>query len=167
MQRSLTHTISYIINGLILAIAASTAVGLPAPQKSKSDQHLAEIRKRAEMGYQDQQIELASIYLAGRDVPQDYALAAKWYAKAAGAGNVQAQTQIALFYQYGTGVRADPGRAFHWFQLAAASGAPGAKVNLGVCYLNGVGTPKNTSTAKGLFLEAANKGFGLGALISA
>jgi TPR repeat protein len=56
-----------------------------------------------------------------------------------------------------------PVRAFHWFQLAAASGAPGAKVNLGACYLDGVGVPKNPSFAKQLFIEAANKGFGLGA----
>lgn len=157
------RTMSRVLVGLFVAIVGSAADCIPAPQRSYSDEQPAEIHKRAERGYQEQQIELAAAYLIGRGVTQDYALAAKWYEKAAGTGSPEAQIQIGYLYEYGIGVRADADRALRWFQLASASGLPLAKVNVGVCYLKGLGVRENASTAKELFLQAASKGSGLGA----
>lgn len=121
------------------------------------------IRQRAEQGYIDQQIELAAAYLTGKGVPQDTAMAAHWYEKAALGGDPEAENEIGYFYQKGIGVRVDQDRAFHWFQLSSASGLVSAKVNLGVSYLYGFGTRKNAATARQLFIEAAKKGAGTGA----
>ncbi|HWG21474.1 MAG TPA: tetratricopeptide repeat protein [Terracidiphilus sp.] len=134
-----------------------------APAHGTADRKLDELRRRADAGYVDQQIELAAAYLAGRGVPQDPAQAAHWYQKAAEGGSPEAQNQIGYFYQKGIGVRVDLERAVHWFQLAAASGMSRAKINLGVSYLKGMGVRKNASTARHLFLEAVDKGAGLGA----
>ncbi|UWZ82231.1 tetratricopeptide repeat protein [Occallatibacter riparius] len=122
-----------------------------------------DLRKRAEQGYPEQQLELAKAYLMGKGVPQDLEKAAHWYEMAARRGNPEAENQIAYFYQKGIGVPTDPVRAFHWYQLASASGLVWAKVNLGVSYLYGMGVPKNASTARHLFQEAVGNGNGLAA----
>lgn len=162
MHGPLARTISFLVC-VLLASAGAPAQGTPDPPARYTSRQFDQLRRKAEMGYEQQQIELASAYLTGRGVPRNLVLAAKWYEKAAGAGNVLAQSQIAIFYEYGIGVRADLARAFHWYQLASASGLAAAKVNLGVCYLKGIGTPPRPATARALFLQAAKKGYGAGA----
>lgn len=162
MYGPLARTFSFLVC-VILANAGVPAQSKPEPAASYTTRQFDQLRRKAEMGYEQQQVELASAYLTGRGVPRNLALAAKWYEKAAGAGNVQAQSEIASFYEYGIGVRADLTRAFHWFQLASASGLPAAKVNLGVCYLKGIGIAPRPATARSLFLQAAKKGYGPGA----
>lgn len=130
---------------------------------SKSQKEIAQLRQRAEKGYVRQQVELAAAYMTGRGVPQDFAEAARWYRKAALAGDSEAENQMGYFCQYGIGVPVDLQRAFHWYQLASASGSLQAKVNLGVSYLHGMSVHRNPSTAGQLFREAAEKGDGLAA----
>jgi TPR repeat protein len=132
-------------------------------QPAPPDKALDLLRQRAEAGYVKQQIELAAAYLTGRGVPQDNALAAHWYERAAQGGNPEAANEIGYFYQQGIGVPVDQARAVHWFQLSSASGFIMAKLNLGINYLRGLGVPPNPSTAARLFHEAVDKGFGLGA----
>jgi uncharacterized protein len=111
----------------------------------------------------DEEVRLATDYFMGRGVAQDFKLAARWYEKAAEAGDPEAQMQIGYFYDVGLGVARDPARAVHWYHLAISGGLVGAKVNLAVAYLRGDGVPQNGQMAVQLFSEAAAKGDGLAA----
>jgi hypothetical protein len=67
------------------------------------------------------------IYAAGgRSVPQDWTIAAKWWRRAAAAGEARAQWYIGLCYYYGRGVARDVAQAMSWFRKAAAQGSPRA-----------------------------------------
>jgi hypothetical protein len=155
---------SVALRVLLAVTAATICLGqMPRATAASSDKHFDELRKRAEKGYPDQQVELAEAYLTGKGVQRDVALAAHWYEMAARRGNPQAEIQIGYFYETGIGVAVDLVRAFHWYQLASASGQVWGKVNLGVAYLRGTGVPKNTSAARQLFEEAVDKGNGLAA----
>jgi len=133
------------------------------PSGNKTQKEIDQIRKLAEKGHIEQQIELAAAYVTGHGVPVNLVQAAHWYQKAAEAGDPDAENQIGYFCQHGIGVQVDPVRAFHWYQLASAAGSIQAKVNMGVSYLSGMGISANPSTARQLFLEAAQKGSGLSA----
>jgi hypothetical protein len=146
-----------------LNLSAGAQSPNPVPDKKAAEKKIEDLRKRAELGYVDQQITLAAAYLAGRGVPQDLGHAAYWYQKAAQNGSPEAQNEIGYFYQQGIGVPVDLVRAVHWFQLASSAGMRRAKVNLGVSYLNGMGVRKNPAFARQLFLEALDKGLGLAA----
>lgn len=130
---------------------------------ARSSTNLDALRNRAEHGDTQQQIELGAAYFAGNGIPQNFALAAHWYQKAAESGNALAENQLGYLCQEGIGVPVDMGRALHWYQLAAVSGFPAAKVNLAVLYLNGLGVRANASMAKQLLLEAVGAGVGVGA----
>lgn len=154
---------------IVVVCLFTTLTILPAvctcetPPDAKTQREIAQLRKRAEKGDVQKQLELAGDYLTGHGVPQDPTLAAHWYRKAAGAGDADAQNQIAYLYEHGIGVPVDRICAFHWYQLASASGSLHARVNLGIAYLTGMGTLANPSAARQLFREAAEKGSGLGA----
>ncbi len=55
--------------------------------------------------------------------PEDYALAAKWYAKAAEQGYVYAQNNLGTLYAQGRGVPRDYTIAYMWYSLVGASGS--------------------------------------------
>jgi excisionase family DNA binding protein len=65
---------------------------------------------------------LGAMYDNGRGVPQDFALAAKWYRRAADEGDPVAQTSLGFMYYSGRGVPQDDVLAHAWFNLAAAQG---------------------------------------------
>ena len=157
LSRSILPVI-LIATGMMLLAARGFALG-PADE----ERDLAKIRKRAEMGFVQQQVELAAAYLAGRGVTQDAVQAAHWYLKAAESGDPWAENEIGYLYEAGIGVQKDLERAFHWFQLAATSGMPLAKVNLGVSYYRGSGVRADSAMARALFREATEKGAGSGA----
>lgn len=145
----------------VLPLCALVAFTAPAFAADDGPRDLGRLRKMADAGYIQQQIELAAAYMTGRGVPQDPAQAAHWYQKAAEGGSPEAQNQIGYFYQKGIGVPTDAVRSVHWFQLAASSGFALARVNLGIAYLAGAGVPKSPSTARQLFLEALRDNVGL------
>jgi TPR repeat protein len=124
---------------------------------------MAEIEKRADKGYSNEQLVLADAYITGKGVSQDYSKAAYWFEKAAQNGIPIAEQQIGYLYSVGLGVSRDPVRALHWYQLAAASGVVTAKLNMGVIYLEGMGVDRDVARAKELFQQAAEKGLGMGA----
>jgi len=82
-------------------------------------------RKAAEQGDMDSQNRLATLYLTGDGVQQDFAEAAKWYRKAADQGDVEAQNELGSLYGNGRGVPVDYVEAYRWFDIAA-SHDPGA-----------------------------------------
>jgi TPR repeat protein len=81
----------------------------------------------AEQGVSDSEERCGNIYAAGdRSVPQNWTTAAKWWRKAAEAGQKSAQWYIGVCYYYGRGVARDAAQAKVWFRKAAAQGNPPA-----------------------------------------
>ena len=72
------------------------------------------------------QVNLGRVYEDGRDVPQDYSEAAKWYRLAAEQGQASAQSNLALMYRQGRGVPQDFIQAHMWWNLVAMQGDKGA-----------------------------------------
>jgi len=117
-----------------------------------------DIRSLAEDGDAWAQNELASIYLEGEDVPQDYVQAAYWFRSAAEQGFKTAQYNLARMYFNGQGVRQDHVQATYWLQLAAEQGLPEAQNNLGTMYRFGMGLPQNYEQAIYWYHLAAEQG---------
>jgi TPR repeat protein len=74
----------------------------------------------AERGNAAAQAKLGFLYATGRNVPQNYTLAAYWYRRGAEQGNVAAQHLLGLTYDKGFGVPPDYVLAYMWLNLAAA-----------------------------------------------
>jgi hypothetical protein len=68
---------------------------------------------------------------SGEGVPQDYALAAEWYRKAAAQSHSLAQFNLGVMYAAGQGVEQDDAQSMSWFQKAARQGDAGAQFKLG------------------------------------
>jgi TPR repeat protein len=86
------------------------------------------LRKAAEMGHDDAQLNLADIYWDGEGnadppwttVRQDYSEAAKWYLAAAKRGNTFAQEKIGLMYYRGIALTQNFAEAYFWLNLATS-----------------------------------------------
>ena len=78
-------------------------------------------RKAAEQRDATARKNLASTYLYGQGVPQDYSEALNWYRRAAEQGSANAQSGLAWMYDKGEGVPKDYVQAYAWYHLAAAS----------------------------------------------
>ena len=83
---------------------------------------------------------LALLYAEGKDVPQDYAEAAKWYRKAAEAGDAKAQLFLADMYRDGKGVPKDLRQAEKWYRQSAKQGQSEACMMLDLIRLKTGGT---------------------------
>ena len=88
------------------------------------------------------------MYDNGEGVPQDYAVAVRWWRLAAEQGDASAQYNLALMYDNGEGVPQDYAEAVKWYRLAAEQGIAAAQVNLGVMYANGEGVPQDYRCAR-------------------
>ncbi|MBB5753388.1 peptidoglycan-binding protein [Prosthecomicrobium pneumaticum] len=112
----------------------------------------------AALGDAAAQFEVAARYAEGRGAPQDMALAAQWYERAANGGVAVAQYRLASLYERGEGVPRDPARAKSWYERAAAQGNVMALHNLAVMLSEGTfGEPDYRRIAE-LFTEAARHG---------
>ena len=70
---------------------------------------------------------LGVMYEIGEGVPQDHAVAASWYRKAAEQGNAGAQHNLGRMYAQGRGVPQDYAVAVKWYRMAAEQGHAEAK----------------------------------------
>ena len=113
MKRTLKHAVAAIF--LILNFGEPVAAG-PAEDR------LGLERQRAEQGHGLSQYFLGLFYEQGKDVPQDYAEALKWFRLAADQGLANAQFQLGLMYYAGRGVPQDLVRAHMWFNLSTSQG---------------------------------------------
>jgi TPR repeat protein len=73
------------------------------------------------------QYNLGVMYFEGKDAPQDYLEAAKWYGAAADQGDHQAQFNLGLMFYQGLGLPKNLVHAYELFDLAAAQGDERAK----------------------------------------
>ena len=85
--------------------------------------HATGLQAMAARGNARAQTQLGYMYQHGLGVPQDHALAAVWYHRAAEQGEPRAQHLLGLLYDKGFGVPLDFIEAYRWLNLAAA-GAP-------------------------------------------
>ncbi|WP_455628736.1 tetratricopeptide repeat protein [Parabacteroides chinchillae] len=120
---------------------------------------LQELMYKANTGDMDAQYELGLTYDAGKEVTQNYILAAKWYKKAAMQGDKRAQSVLGVMYEYGRGVVADMNEAFRLYSLSAAQGDTWAMGNLADMYEFGKGVEKDMEEAIRLYKLSAADGY--------
>jgi hypothetical protein len=145
--------------GLLVAISLLLLVGMLLPARAESD--LAEVRRAAEQGKPEAQLELGGRYRFGRGgVTTDYEQSLVWYKKAAAQGDAGAQFFVGVMCAQGKGVPKDYTQAVMWYKRAAGQGDGDAQFNLGVMYANGNGVPQNVINAYAWFSLAADQGVG-------
>ncbi len=129
------------INILVLTLAAAVLVsapvaradfqaGLAAYQQQQYATAWREWTPIAEAGDPIAQNGLGVMAFSGYGVPQDHALAAQWFERAALQGLTDAQYNLAIMYQQGLGVTQNAAQARAWFELAAAQGHEQAAASL-------------------------------------
>ena len=90
------------------------------------------LRQAAAQGNSAAQFIVASNYLDGKSVTQDFTKAAKWYQLAAAKGLAPAQYRIATLFERGRGVPQDIAAARVWYERAAERGNVKAMHNAAV-----------------------------------
>jgi len=115
------------------------------------------LTEAAGQGYAPAQYEVGRIYLYGRGIPIDYALALVWERKAAEQGDPRAQRDLAFMYERGFGVAADPAQAAEWNQKAATQGNAEAQLHLAKGLDDGVGVSKDSEEARKWYAKAARQ----------
>ena len=146
---------------LTLAAVVSLAVATPVlPQSSEAPQpaDVAELQQAASAGDVLAQVLLAGHYDTGKNVPQDFSRAAKWYESAAMQGNAAAQNRLGQLLRSGLGLGRDDVEAVKWLKLAADQGAPQHIFDLAEMYENGFGVSQDYATAAELYRQAAEGG---------
>ena len=117
--------------------------------------------KVANQGDARGQNEIASMYLNGSVVKQDYEKAVYWYEKSAKQGNQYSQTAqyyLGILYSKGKGVKQDYEKAVYWYEKSAKQGNEYAQYNLACLYNNGDGVKQDLQKAKEWYEKAANQG---------
>eukprot|EP00729_Bicosta_minor_P032595 gene32595-biopygen17417 len=104
------------------------------------------------------QYSLGAMYANGEGVEQDHVEAAKWYRKAAEAGNATAQCNLGYMYDNGKGVEQNHIEAAKWYRKSAEAGYAMAQFNLGTMYDNGKGVEQDHVEAAKWFRKAAEAG---------
>tara|TARA_Y100000588_G_scaffold388686_1_gene489508 strand:+ start:1850 stop:2476 length:627 start_codon:yes stop_codon:yes gene_type:complete len=100
----------------------------------------AKLRKKAEQGDADAQVNLGVMYRNGEGVSQDDKEAVKWWRKAAEQGNAEAQWLLGREYDseyFGSGVLKNDKEALEWYRKAAELGHAKAQFSLGGWYASG------------------------------
>jgi len=98
------------------------------------------------------------LYKNGLGVKQDYALAFKWFSKAAVQGFAVAQYNLAWLYENGFGIQQDYVMACNWFSKAAEQGNVRAQYNLACKYEKVLGVPQDYDVAREWYTRAEELG---------
>jgi len=102
---------------------------------------------------------VATAYLSGEIIRQDYGKAVKWYVTAAGTGDGSACLKLSELYGRGIAVPVDKAESQKWLQHAADLNYPPALYELGKAYENGSGGfPSDFYKAKKLYEQASYAG---------
>ena len=128
------------------------------PPREAGGADLRQILYAADHGCADAQACLGGMCEAGKGVPQDFELAARYYRMAAEQGHVLAQGGLGCLYNKGLGVPLDHGQAAQWFRKAAEQGEPTCQFNLGLWYGKGKGVPPSDEESFHWYLLSAQQG---------
>ena len=110
--------------------AASADPSVTTKSKPRGPISLQDLRKMAEQGDPDAQWNLGVRYHHGDGVPQNDAVAVKWFQRAAEQGYVLAQGALGADYWAGRGVPKDLSKSYFWSSLAMAQGDETSKSRL-------------------------------------
>jgi len=102
--------------------------------------------------------EVAMRFAQGRNVPQDLAMAAAWFERAARGGLAPAQFRLGSMYEKGLGVKKDLTEARRLYLAAADKGNAKAMHNLAVLYADGLDGKPDYAAASQWFGKAAVHG---------
>jgi len=102
--------------------------------------------------------EIGLRYAEGRNVPQDLALAAAWFDRAARSGMALAQFRLGSMYEKGVGVKKDLTEARRLYLAASDKGNAKAMHNLAVLYAEGADGKPDYAVAAQWFNKAAAYG---------
>lgn len=132
--------------------------GAPPMEMPPAELGATPLRQSARDGDATAQFVIASRYLDGKVVAQDYAKAAEWYERAAMSGLAPAQYRLATLYERGNGVARDLAKALSWYEKAARQGNVRAMHNAAVIVAgDGLGKPDYTRAVY-WFRQAADHG---------
>lgn len=160
-MRIFTLTLLLFLGAAKLAMAGPYDDALAAYRKGEWDKAFELLKPLAALDNSQAAVaqeRLGSLYERGKGTAQDPAAAAKWYAKAAGQGDVLAQAHLGRLYRLGSGVPRDAAAAAKWSIKAATQGNALAQANLGHMALAGFGLPADPAAAAGWFKKAADQG---------
>ena len=127
--------------------ARTTDNAVKAIKQGDFEKALNELRPLVQKNDPNAQFLMGMLYDAGHGVPQDHAIAASWYRKAAEQTHPTAQLFLGILYYSGNGVDQDYKQAAHWFQAPAHNGNDQAQFYLGSMYARGAGVSKDDSQA--------------------
>lgn len=88
----------------------------------RTDDALLWLTRAAEAGHPRAPLVLGILYEKGQSVPEDHALAVKWYQKGMDSGNAAAIRRLSEMYRLGMGVPHDPQKARELMALAEQRG---------------------------------------------
>lgn len=138
--------------------SGNAAVYSRIPADTNLPPDLAQLEKRAAEDVPEAQHDLATLYAAGRSVPQDYKRAVYWFSRAADGGIANAHYNLGVMFQQGLGVRKDVKKAVRWYKSASELGHPEAMYNLGISYIEGIGIARDIPKGATYFRRAADAG---------
>lgn len=106
-----------------------------------------EMSALAERGYPKAQFRMGWIHERGIGVPQDYAKARTWYAKAMANGEADAIARMGLLYELGLGVEKSYDKAAEYYRRAIREGDALGYTHMGYLYETGKGVPRDRERA--------------------
>jgi uncharacterized protein len=132
---------------LLIAVISATAF---------YGQTIAELKRNAENGDAQAQLELGKAYYKGENVNPDTTLAVQWINKSAEQGNAEAQLQLGLILEK---------QAFKWVKKSAEQDNAEAQFQIGIYFYNGTGVSQNEQKAKYWLEKAAKNGIEIAEMI--
>ncbi len=116
------------------------------------------MRKLAEQGEVEAQLNLASFYMYGNGVEKNIEESIYWYEKAAEQGDVEAQRILGDLYFWAEEVKQDYEKAVYWLKKAAKQGDAFSQNELAYLYKKGLGVDQSFIKAWILYTASAIQG---------
>ena len=131
----------------------------PSRQPEKEEDELTKLKRAAENGDTEAQIDLGVKYTNGQGVSKDFSEALKWFRKASEQGHAVAQYNLGVMYENGQGVPKNYSEAVKWYRKAAEQGYARAQNSLGFMYYCGQGVPQDYLEAMNWYRKSAEQGY--------
>ena len=147
-----------VLTGLDAAAEQDFIEALAAKQAGNEAVAWPLMRRAAEAGHSDAQMEMGHRFYFGQGVPENAAEALPWYVRAATGGNPAAHLQLGSMYWQGLGADKDTARSRYHFRVAAEAGNRDAQYAYGLMLENGDGGPKDPNNAIRWIEQAAAQG---------
>jgi len=117
---------------------------------------VAWFRRAADLDNAEAYDNLGFLYLEGRGVPANLAIASGYFRASTEKGWKQGQYNHGMDFFFGRGVERDHARAVSWWESASAGGHKRATFLLGYCLMNGYGIRKDAARAVACWESASN-----------